>query len=321
MPLALAEMLDPSERSRAPELAAFAGCLLGGAAEYLYQHRAPGGDEELRIYGAGVWLSREVSVIGLGVHPMVLADPSLVEHVDYGSVVAAHDYQDLTQYLRDLTGGAEPPKDLVAVSSDIPKEHFAEGGTANPGGTQGVLGAAATMNGQPCILTAGHVAAMQAQVPIGRGSGVRLSTTGGLTAPVVYATHAGTTNSRIPIADIAVVELAAPPVRHRTNFAPGVPMIDDRFVRLGGSQVGTSPLPFRAVCAYVRVDRSGNLPRPGLWGQTYMTESPIGQPGDSGSPVINSRSNQLMGHYLGGATANGFVQDIAFQLPSGCTVP
>jgi hypothetical protein len=52
----------------------------------------------------------------------------------------------------------------------------------------------------------------------------------------------------------------------------------------------------------------------------YMTELPIGQPGDSGSPVIN-KLNRIVGHYLGATTANGFVQNLDYQLPYGCTVP
>jgi hypothetical protein len=317
----LADTLDPSERTRAPEWAALAGCLLGGITEYLCQNRDPFGGDEVLIYGAGVWLSREVLVTGYGAHPMVLADPSLVDNANLGAAVRAHDFQNLIQYLRLLTGGAEPPIDLVAVSSDMPSEHFAEGGTANPGtANQGVLGAGATMNGRPCILTAGHVAARQATTPIGRGSGMQLGTSGGLTSPVVYATHAGTTNSRTQVADIAVAELGLAPGRHSSNFTPGLPSVDDNLIRLGGSKVGAGGLPYRGFCDWVRVDPPPNLLRPGLWGKMYMTESPIGQPGDSGSPVINAL-NRIVGHYLGATTANGFVQNLDYQLPYGCTVP
>jgi hypothetical protein len=247
---------------------------------------------------------------------MVLADRSLVDYADPGRPVAAHDHPGLLQYLRDLTGGAEPPRDLVAVSSDIPREHFAEAGTANPGTpAEGVLGAAATMNGRPCILTAGHVVAATANSPIGPGSNVTLAASGNVTAPVVYATHAGTTTTRTAVADIAVAELTAPAGRHQSSFTRGLPGVDVSLFRLGGSGVGAGGLPYRGFCSWVRVDH-----RQGLWGELYMTEKPLGLDGDSGSPVVDPY-NQLVGHYLGGTTANGFVQSLDYQLPSGCTVP
>jgi hypothetical protein len=305
----LAELLDPDDWGRAAELAAFLGCLRGGMTEHLDQ-----GGSDVRVYGAGVWLSREVQLFSGGAHPMVLADPTLLGFATSGTATPAHDYPELIQHLRVLTSGAEPAPDLVAVSADMPREHFAETQTAF-GTLRGVFGASATMNGQPCLLTAGHVAAGNATNPVGVGSGYQVQNSAGQVASVIFAMHAGTTTGRVLATDIAVVQLAHPAGRDPRINGPGSPRIDDKLTRLGGSAVGAGGMPYRGFCSWVRVDQ-----RLGLWGKVYMTEQQLGSPGDSGSAVIDPQG-RVIGHYLGATTANGFVQQLAYQLPQGCTVP
>ncbi|GAA0471309.1 hypothetical protein Ade02nite_34670 [Paractinoplanes deccanensis] len=309
--LPLAEMLRAQDRTRAAELAAFSGCLRGGVAEHLDQ-----GASDVRIYGAGVWLSQEVSPIpGGGTHPLVLADPSLLDGEETGSVVWALDHPLLLAHLRAMTGGAAPAQDLVAVSADMPREHFEETGKAVAGGLRGVFGARVTMNGAPGILTAGHVTSPNATSQVHRRDGHQACDATGACAPVVFASHAGTTTRREPLADVAVVELPQQATKDQRIGAPTVAGPDEQLRRLGGSGRGRPGERYRALCTWVRVNN-----RTGLWGDVYMTEKQIGRAGDSGSAVVDSQG-RLVGHYLGATSANGFVQQIFTQLPPGCSVP
>lgn len=295
----------------AAAIAAFAGCVRGGMTERLRR------EEEVLIYGAGAWLSRARPVIPGGLpRPLVLADPRLLGNREVGAAVPAYEHPALIRHIEELTGGSSPPVDLVAVSADMPREHFAEAATARSGaGHRGVFGAAVTLNGVPGILTAGHVAAHDATRPVSRGDGHLMWDGDGAPAPIVFATHAGTVHGQELTADVAVVELRAPAGRAQQFSGGGVPFIDDLLTRIGGTPTGQTPMPYRAFCAWVRVEG-----RMGLWGETYLTELPLGLNGDSGSPVVGSRG-RLVGHYLGGSSANGFVQQLDYQLPEGCGLP
>lgn len=302
-----ADLVEELRRFR--HTAAFSGCLAGGARAYSVQVGAGGGgDDGLRIFGAGVWFARDHDgdpLPHLTFKPVVYCHSSLVD-ADDDQLVLASDHQQLTDYLRMLTGGEEPPDELVAIAtSEAAVEDWLPGDRIQ-GALPGVLGAPCTWNGTACILTAGHVTDGQRTVQLA-----------GATADVKVEFHAGTSPLPLNVGpDFAIIELpsgqsAGHALTPRTSgFQPSETL----------SIIGGAAGDVVAFATFMRVDQ-----RPGCWGDVLQIDRKLGRPGDSGSPVFDA-SGQLAGHYLGRLGQRwAIVQDINYLAAelakAGATIP
>jgi hypothetical protein len=158
------------EHRRARHASAFAGCLHGGATAFISQilSGGVGGDDDLLIQGAGVWVARDFRgdpMPMLRSKPVVFCHPVLLE-ADEGQLVRASDHGRLMNYLGFVTGGEQPPSELVAIGTMAAIEDWSPGATIQ-GSNPGTLGAYCTSNGTAGILTAGHVTDGRKAVTIG----------------------------------------------------------------------------------------------------------------------------------------------------------
>ena len=257
---------------------------------------AGGGGDELLIHGTGIWLAIEHPddpLPRLRGKPLVYCHPSLVNSTE-GRLVLAREYPNLIGHLRYVTGGEQPPEDLVAIGTDAAVEHWTPGSTVQGAGP-GKLGAPCTINGVAGILTAGHVTDGHATVTVGSTS-----------ANVKLEYHAGSNPTPLAVGpDYAVIELPPGQVRPTALTPRATPLIPSESLFRLGTPMSADVLAF---AAFLRVQT-----RSGCWGEVYQLDGSIGTPGDSGSAVVDS-NGQLVGHYLGQIGMMAVVQHIGYQL-------
>jgi hypothetical protein len=286
------------EHRRARHASAFAGCIHGGATAFISQTLAggAGGDDDLLIQGAGVWVARDARGDPLPMlrsKPVVFCHPVLLD-ADEGQLVRASDHGRLMNYLGFVTGGEQPPSELVAIGTMAAIEDWSPGATIQ-GSNPGTLGAyCTTSNGTAGILTAGHVTDGQKAVTIGTGN-----------ASVLVEYHAGSSPTPLAIGpDFAVIEIP-------TGQLPGTPLIprttqvppSDPLTIHGGVASGN----VLAHATFLRVQS-----RSGCWGSVYLLDTSIGGPGNSGAAVTDS-AGRLAGHYLGRLAGRwAVVQDVTY---------
>lgn len=305
---AATEYDELEDQRRARHAAAFAGCVRGGATEMMAQLLVGGGGgDEFLVHGVGNWLANDHPddpLPHLRTKPIVYCHPRLMDGTE-GRLLLASDHPELIRYLGFITGGEQPPGELLAMGTDAAVEHWAPGSVI-VGSSSGTLGTYCTWNGVDAILTAGHVT-----------DGQKTVTDGSVTASVRVECHAG--SSLVPLAvgpDVAVIELPARSVGGPLLTARTTPLLPSEPLTLfGGSAVGH----VLAVSSWLRVQQ-----RSGCWGNVHQLNAAIGRPGQSGSAVVDS-AGLLVGHYLGALGGMAVVQDIGYQISElaryGVTIP
>jgi hypothetical protein len=144
------------------------------------------------------------------------------------------------------------------------------------------------------LLTAGHVVGAELTARVGPSSG-----------PVAFAVDF-LNSGRIPMADVAVVELP-PPVDCRFNTTGVAGLGDWIQIILENETRRTQVLALKEGGIYMPK-------REGTAGDVYFAFPPVTQDGDSGAVAVNE-NGEVIGHLIGGSGGDyDFIQDIDYQI-------
>lgn len=262
----------------------------------LRRQRRSSGAREL-TYGVG-----QIRVGGRR-RPAVLIDQSAVGEM------GIRDLEDpeLVEFLAPVVG--KPPAAAVVVAVPTPGLQMQSGEVivAADHGTLGVI--AFKASGEPCLVTAGHVAGQTRQ---------QVMYTGRLVGDVGFCANPKTTTSD-PTVDVGLVELNATGNQLLGNFlhVKGTVELDERD-RL-------SLITSRGTDTAGILGRFPRMHMPGVNSlilDVYVTDRAISVAGDSGSAATTEDGEHLVGHLIGGdAVAHSYIEAAQVQLhKAGVTV-
>src|ERR1035441_5790833 len=187
------------------------------------------------------------------------------------------------------------------VGVDPPVPQISPGDSITCPNLSGSAGCNVAWSGKVGFLTAGHVA----------GSRLGLcSTVGSQVGSIVYSNDPSNHGASIE-ADIALVELH-PGQTVQNVFKNPASAGPNEPIRVVTTQTGARNYLGTNVRGYSRWQYSPALN--GTWGDVYLTTKVVTQPGNSGTPAIDS-SNGVLGHVVGAIpNFSTMIQDISYQL-------